>query len=130
MSVARGGVVCECPTMAALADPSLGSDGRPLVQVAGLVKEFRRARRSQGRLGAVRSLFTRDHDVVRAVDDVTFDIDAGELVGYLGPNGAGKSTTIKMLTGILTPTSGSVSVAGLDPARARKANARNIGAVF
>ena len=100
------------------------------MQVAGLVKEFRRARRAPGRFGAVRSLFARDHDVIRAVDDVTFGIGAGELVGYLGPNGAGKSTTIKMLTGILTPTSGSVSVAGLDPARARKANARTIGVVF
>ena len=100
------------------------------MQVAGLVKEFRRAKRLSGRFGAVRSLFARDNEVIRAVDDVTFGIDVGELVGYLGPNGAGKSTTIKMLTGILTPTRGSVSVAGIDPARARKANARNIGVVF
>ncbi len=100
------------------------------MHVAGLVKEFRRARRVPGRFGAVRTLVSRDYDVIRAVDEVSFDIDAGELVGYLGPNGAGKSTTIKMLTGILTPTRGTVSVAGLDPSRARRANARNIGVVF
>jgi ABC-2 type transport system ATP-binding protein len=98
--------------------------------VSGLVKEFRRVKRVQGRFGALRTLVSQDYDVVRAVDDVTFSIDPGELVGYLGPNGAGKSTTIKMLTGILTPTSGTVSVAGLDPARDRRANARNIGVVF
>jgi ABC-2 type transport system ATP-binding protein len=102
----------------------------PLVHVAGLIKEFRRVRRVTGRLGVLRTLVSRDYDVLRAVDDVSFDIGRGELVGYLGPNGAGKSTTIKMLTGILTPTSGTVSVAGLDPSRARKANARNIGVVF
>lgn len=102
----------------------------PLVHVRGLVKEFRRPKPVTGRFRAVRGLLARDHDVIRAVDDVSFDIDAGELVGYLGPNGAGKSTTVKMLTGILTPTSGVVSVAGVDPSRARKANARNIGVVF
>jgi len=100
------------------------------VHVSNLVKEFRRVRRVRGRLGALRTLVSHDYDLLRAVDDVSFDIQAGELVGYLGPNGAGKSTTIKMLTGILTPTSGTVAVAGLDPSRNRKANARNIGVVF
>jgi ABC-2 type transport system ATP-binding protein len=103
---------------------------RPLVRASGLVKEFRRARRVTGRLGGLRTFLARDHQVVRAVDDVSFDIGSGELVGYLGPNGAGKSTTIKMLTGILTPTGGTVSVAGNDPSRDRKANALNIGVVF
>src|SRR5882757_2978137 len=102
----------------------------PLVEVAHLVKEFRRVRRKEGRLGGVRTLFSHDYEQVRAVSDVSFSIGAGELVGYLGPNGAGKSTTIKMLTGILTPTSGRVTVAGLDPSRQRRANARNIGVVF
>jgi len=102
----------------------------PLVEVAHLVKEFRRVRRKEGRLGGVRTLFSHDYEHVRAVSDVSFSIGAGELVGYLGPNGAGKSTTIKMLTGILTPTSGRVTVAGLDPSRQRRANARNIGVVF
>jgi ABC-2 type transport system ATP-binding protein len=107
-----------------------GGTESPLVQVSGLVKEFRRVRRIHGRFGLLRSLASRDYEVIRAVDDVSFDIGAGELVGYLGPNGAGKSTTIKMLTGILTPTRGTVSVRGIDPSRARKANARNIGVVF
>ena len=65
-----------------------------------------------------------------AVRDLTFGIEAGEMVGYIGPNGAGKSTTIKMLTGILVPTSGHLSVAGLDPSRRRTELARKIGVVF
>jgi len=123
----------HCAPVAVMGDPDSGQTGQtepPLVRVSGLVKEFRRVQRVHGRLGALRTLVSHDYNVVRAVDDVSFDISAGELVGYLGPNGAGKSTTIKMLTGILTPTSGTVSVAGLDPSRDRKANARNIGVVF
>ena len=65
-----------------------------------------------------------------AVEDVTMSLEPGELVGYLGPNGAGKSTTIKMLTGILVPTSGSIRVAGIEPHPHRQANAQNIGVVF
>lgn len=102
----------------------------PLVEVAHLVKEFRRVRRKSGRFAGVRTLFSHDYERLCAVSDVSFSIAPGELVGYLGPNGAGKSTTIKMLTGILTPTSGRVRVAGVDPSRQRKANARNIGVVF
>jgi ABC-2 type transport system ATP-binding protein len=67
---------------------------------------------------------------VVAVRDLTFGIEAGEMVGYIGPNGAGKSTTIKMLTGILVPTSGHLSVAGIDPSRRRTELARKIGVVF
>lgn len=109
---------------------AVGSIGQPLVQAVGLVKEFRRVKRVPGRLSALRTFLGRDYEVIPAVDDVSFDIHSGELVGYLGPNGAGKSTTIKMLTGILTPTAGTVSVAGRDPSRDRKANALNIGVVF
>jgi ABC-2 type transport system ATP-binding protein len=83
-----------------------------------------------GALGALRSLFSREYEERVAVDDVTFALEPGELVGYIGPNGAGKSTTIKMLTGILVPTSGDVLVAGLVPWKRRKENARNIGVVF
>jgi ABC-2 type transport system ATP-binding protein len=72
----------------------------------------------------------RTRTVVRAVDGISFTIRPGEFVGYLGPNGAGKSTTIKMLTGILTPSSGSARVAGLDPARERTTLARRLGVVF
>ncbi|MET8155580.1 ATP-binding cassette domain-containing protein [Sphaerisporangium sp. NPDC005289] len=68
--------------------------------------------------------------VVHAVRDLSFEVAAGEFVGYLGPNGAGKSTTIKMLTGILAPTGGKIEVAGLDPSRRRTALARRIGVVF
>jgi ABC-2 type transport system ATP-binding protein len=72
----------------------------------------------------------RERRVVDAVREISFRVERGELLGYLGPNGAGKSTTIKMLTGILVPTSGSVSVAGLDPSRRRIELARRIGAMF
>ncbi len=79
--------------------------------------------------GAGRSFKVR-RTVVHAVKDLSFSVAPGEFVGYLGPNGAGKSTTIKMLCGILTPTSGRVRVAGLDPSRRRTALARRIGVVF
>jgi ABC-2 type transport system ATP-binding protein len=72
----------------------------------------------------------REQRVVDAVREITFRVERGELLGYLGPNGAGKSTTIKMLTGILVPSSGRVSVAGLDPSRRRIELARRIGAMF
>jgi viologen exporter family transport system ATP-binding protein len=72
----------------------------------------------------------RERRLVRAVDDVSLEIEAGSLVGYVGPNGAGKSTTVKMLTGILVPSTGRVRVAGLDPTRQRIALARRIGVVF
>jgi ABC-2 type transport system ATP-binding protein len=77
-----------------------------------------------------RGVLRRRARTVHAVADVSFDIDPGEAVGYIGPNGAGKSTTIKMLTGILVPTSGSLTVAGLDPSRSRTELARRIGVVF
>ena len=78
------------------------------------------------RAGRVR----RTRRAVRAVVDVSLEVTAGEVVGYIGPNGAGKSTTIKMLTGILVPTSGTISVAGLDPQRRRRELAARIGVVF
>jgi len=102
----------------------------PLISVTRLRKEFKVFRHHRGALGAVRNLFTRDYKLVKAVDDVTFSIEPGELVGYLGPNGAGKSTTIKMLTGILVPTSGDLQVNGRVPWRERKAHVARIGAVF
>ncbi|MEV7772601.1 ATP-binding cassette domain-containing protein [Kitasatospora sp. NPDC086791] len=74
--------------------------------------------------------FSRTKREVRAVDGLSFTVEAGECVGYIGPNGAGKSTTIKMLTGILVPSSGRLRVAGVDPARERVALARRIGVVF
>ena len=93
-----------------------------IVEVTDLRREFV-VRRRAGRL-------RRTRDVVAAVDGVTFGIAPGECVGYIGANGAGKSTTIKMLTGILVPTSGTVRVCGLEPVRDRTTLARRIGVVF
>jgi ABC-2 type transport system ATP-binding protein len=100
------------------------------IEVADLRKTFRVRRRRPGFLGALRGLASSDYREVRAVDGVSLKIERGEMVGYVGPNGAGKSTTIKMLTGILVPTSGKVEVAGLVPSRQRRELARRIGVVF
>jgi ABC-2 type transport system ATP-binding protein len=102
----------------------------PIIETRDLRKVFRSVKRTPGALGALRTLFSREYVERAAVEGVTMSLEAGELVGYIGPNGAGKSTTIKMLTGILVPTSGYVSVAGLVPYQERKRNARNIGVVF
>ena len=93
-----------------------------MIEVEHVEKHFV-VRRKRGRL-------RRERTVVRAVDDISFAIDAGALVGYIGPNGAGKSTTVKMLTGILVPSAGRISVAGLVPSRQRIQLARRIGAMF
>jgi ABC-2 type transport system ATP-binding protein len=103
---------------------------QPLISVVNLHKEFRVYRHHRGALGALRNLFTREARIVKAVDGVTFGIGRGELVGYLGPNGAGKSTTLKVLTGILVPTSGEVRVNGRTPWKERRAHVARIGAVF
>ncbi len=102
----------------------------PIIEVEDLVKEFRRPKRFEGPLGGLRTLFTRQFESRRAVNGVSFSIEEGELVGYLGSNGAGKSTTIKMLSGILVPTSGRLEVAGTVPWKDREANALRIGVVF
>ena len=100
------------------------------VEAVDLVKEFRTFKRKEGLWGAVQDLFSREYATLRAVDDVSFQITPGEMVGYIGPNGAGKSTTVKMLTGILVPTSGEVRANGYVPYRERMAYTRTIGAVF
>lgn len=102
----------------------------PLIEVRGLSKSFRTFRRKEGLWGAVQNLFTRDYRIIRAVDDISFTIERGEMVGYIGPNGAGKSTTIKMLTGILVPTSGTICANGFVPHRQRKDYVKTIGVVF
>ena len=102
----------------------------PLIEVNDLHKEFRISTHHRGALGAIRNLFTLDYHTVHAVNGVSFAIEAGELVGYLGPNGAGKSTTIKMLTGILVPTSGEVLIDGRVPWKQRVEHVRGIGVVF
>ncbi len=102
----------------------------PLITVRNLRKEFKVYQHREGFLGAIRNLASSEHSIVKAVDGISFDVDEGQIVGYVGPNGAGKSTTIKMLTGILVPTSGEIDVDGLIPYKSRKENARRMGVVF
>jgi ABC-2 type transport system ATP-binding protein len=94
----------------------------PDIELEQVTKEFIVRKRA----GRVR----RERTVVRAIDELSVSIASGEVVGYIGPNGAGKSTTIKMLTGILVPTAGRITVAGLDPQRRRIELARRVGVVF
>ncbi|MFK4070657.1 ATP-binding cassette domain-containing protein [Streptomyces sp. NPDC029674] len=101
-----------------------------MIVAENLTKEFRIAERRPGLLGSLATLLTREYRTVRAVDGVSFEIPAGSKTAYIGANGAGKSTTIKMLTGIMTPTSGRCLVAGIEPYRKRRQNARSIGVVF
>jgi ABC-2 type transport system ATP-binding protein len=95
-----------------------------------LAKHFKILNRHEGLRGAVRDLFSGDYRTVKAVDGISLDIEAGEIVGYIGPNGAGKSTTIKMMTGILKPTSGTLQVNGLVPYDNRIRQAMIMGVVF
>ncbi|CAM3627938.1 ATP-binding cassette domain-containing protein [Aeromicrobium ponti] len=101
-----------------------------IIEVEHLMKDFMVAKRETGLLGAMKSLVKREHIKKEAVKDISFSIEEGEMVGYIGPNGAGKSTTIKMLTGILVPSSGKVKVNGIVPYENRQKNAKNIGVVF
>jgi len=100
------------------------------IVVRELVKTFRVAERRPGVLGALRGLWRRSYRTVRALDGVSFTIEPGELVAYIGPNGAGKSTTVKVLSGILVPDSGEVSVLGSTPWRGRVEIVSRIGVVF
>lgn len=102
----------------------------PIIEVQGLVKEFRTFRRREGVMGALQNLFVREYQTVHAVDHVSFSIERGEMVGYIGANGAGKSTTIKILTGILSPSGGRVVSNGYIPYRERRHYTKYIGVVF
>src|SRR6202047_3553924 len=102
----------------------------PLIRVSELSKHFRSFHRREGVWGAIQNLFVRDYRTVTAVDRVSFEIGRGEMVGYIGPNGAGKSTTIKMLTGIVVPTSGEILSNGFVPWKQRAAYVKTIGVVF
>ena len=101
-----------------------------MIEVVELHKEYRIAIHHRGFRGAFRNLFEHRYQVVRAVDGISFEIAKGEFVGFIGPNGAGKSTTIKLLTGVLEPTSGSVRVAGREPRAERIEHVSSIGVVF
>ena len=102
----------------------------PLIRVHDLCKNFRTFRRREGLWGGIQNLFVREYSTVHAVENISFEIEPGEMVGYIGPNGAGKSTTIKMLTGILVPSSGEILSSGYVPWRQRAAYVKNIGVVF
>jgi ABC-2 type transport system ATP-binding protein len=101
-----------------------------MIEVNNLNKHFKVYGHKSGLLGAAKNLLSREHILLEAVSDINFEIKKGECVGYLGPNGAGKSTTIKMLTGILVPTSGEIKVNGVIPYKNRQENAKQIGVVF
>jgi ABC-2 type transport system ATP-binding protein len=101
-----------------------------LIHVHDLSKHFKSFKRREGVWGSVQNLFVREYKTVAAVDRIGFSIERGEMVGYIGPNGAGKSTSIKMLTGILVPTSGEIRVNGFVPFRERRRYVKTIGAVF
>ena len=100
------------------------------IEVKDLCKEYRIAKTGKGISDAIKSLFHREYTVKEAVCHVNFSVEKGEIVGYIGPNGAGKSTTLKMLSGILIPTSGTVQVGGIVPYERRRENAKRIGVVF
>ena len=101
-----------------------------IISVKNLSKTFKKPIREEGLLGMIKSFFSRKYEEVHAVDDISFDIAEGEIVGYIGANGAGKSTTIKMMCGILHPTGGSVSVDGMDFEGHRQEINREMGVVF
>lgn len=101
-----------------------------MIEVSHLSKTFVKYEKEAGLWGLIKGFVNAKKILSHAVDDVSFTINDGEVVGYIGANGAGKSTTIKMLTGILTPTSGHVKVNGIVPHENRVANAKNIGVVF
>ncbi|HEY2933944.1 MAG TPA: ATP-binding cassette domain-containing protein [Acidobacteriota bacterium] len=102
----------------------------PVIEVTNVTKVFKTFERREGVWGGIQNLFVRDYRDLRAVDDISFTIEEGEMVGYIGANGAGKSTTIKMLTGILVPTSGKIVAKGLVPFENRARYTRHIGVVF
>jgi ABC-2 type transport system ATP-binding protein len=101
-----------------------------MIKVKNLSKDFVKYEKESGVIGMLKGFFNAKKIIKHAVNDISFEIKKGEIVGYIGANGAGKSTTIKMLTGILTPTSGEIVVDGLIPYKNRKENGKNIGVVF
>lgn len=101
-----------------------------IISVNNLSKTFKKPVRDEGLKGMIKALFSRKYEEVRAVDDISFDIEEGEIIGYIGANGAGKSTTIKMMCGILYPTSGSVLVNGMGFENDRQKINKEMGVVF
>ena len=102
----------------------------PVIEVNHLVKQFKTVKKEKGLKGSIKGLFKPEKKTVTAVNDISFSIEKGEIVGYIGPNGAGKSTTVKMMSGILSPTSGEILINGVSPAKDRKSVVRQLGVVF
>ena len=100
------------------------------IEVKNVSKEFKVNKRSAGIPGMIANMFVPKFEIKKAVNDLSFTIEKGEMVGFIGPNGAGKSSTIKMLSGILCPDKGSITVGGFIPYKQRKAYVGNIGVVF
>lgn len=101
-----------------------------IINVNNISKSYRIVKKENGIKGSIKSFFKREYKIIEAVNDITFSIDEGEIVGYIGPNGAGKSTTIKILSGILTPDDGKCSINGYTPWLDRKNYVKQIGVVF
>lgn len=118
------------PPSASRGDADIDARNRPIISAKGLTKRFQRPVKQPGIGGALRHLVRPHYTEFTAVDNIDLAIMPGESVAYVGPNGAGKSTTVKLLTGILVPSAGEVSVCGIHPFQDRIANARNIGVVF
>ena len=101
-----------------------------IIKVKNLSKEFKIKEKENGIKGSIKNIIKPKYKVIKAVDNISFEVEKGERVAFIGPNGAGKSTTIKMLTGILYPSSGEINVIDLDPSKKRKQLAYKIGTVF
>lgn len=101
-----------------------------IIEIQGVKKYYKIAKREKGTFMALANLFNRKYETKKAVDDISFSIKPGEIVGFIGPNGAGKSTTVKMLSGILYPDAGTIKINGFIPYKQRKQYVKNIGVVF
>lgn len=101
-----------------------------MIYLENLRKEFKKTIKEPGLKGSLKSFIKPKKEIVTAVKDISFDVNEGEILGFIGPNGAGKSTVIKMLTGILSPTSGKCTINGKDPQKDRKTYLKEIGVVF
>lgn len=101
-----------------------------MIYVKDLRKDFKKVIKEPGLKGSVKALFHPNTEIIRAVDGISFEVETGEILGFIGPNGAGKSTVIKMLTGILTPTSGVCEINSKIPQKNRKQYVKEIGVVF
>ncbi len=102
----------------------------PQISVENLSKTFRVARRKSGLINSFKSFVKREYEIIQALNDISFELEEGELVGYIGPNGAGKSTTVKVMSGILVPDSGKCEIMGRTPWKQRQEHVKHIGVVF